>query len=114
MTVEFTGKVVNALPLQSGVGARGPWARATVVFEVQEGRYSQKIACENTNKAEEFSRLQPGQMVHVKADVSSREYNGKWFTSALCFEFEAQGAQPQQQQYAAPPASGSGPAGQPF
>lgn len=94
MTIEFTGKVVAVLPLQSGVGQRGPWARATVAFDVPDGRYTQKIACENTNNAEQFARLRLGQMVHVKADVSSREYNGKWYSSILCYEFSAQ--QPQQ------------------
>lgn len=93
MTIEFTGKVVAVLPLQSGMGQRGPWARATVAFEVPDGRYTQKIACENTNNAEQFARLQLGQMVHVKADVSSREYNGKWYSSILCYEFSAQQSQ---------------------
>ena len=93
MTIEFTGKVVAVLPLQSGVGQRGPWARATVAFEVSDGRYTQKIACENTNNAEQFAKLRVGQMVHVKADVSSREYQGKWYASILCYEFSAQGAQ---------------------
>lgn len=93
MTIEFTGKVVAVLPLQSGIGQRGPWSRATVAFEVPDGRYTQKIACENTNNAEQFARLQPGQMVHVKADVSSREYNGKWYSSILCYEFSAQQTQ---------------------
>lgn len=93
MTIEFTGKVIAVLPLQTRVGQRGPWARATVAFEVPDGRYTQKIACENTNNAEQFARLRLGQMVHVKADVSSREYQGKWYASILCYEFSAQGAQ---------------------
>lgn len=93
MTIEFTGKVIAVLPLQTGVGQRGPWARATVAFEVPDGRYTQKIACENTSQAEQFSRLRVGQMVHIKADVSSREYQGKWYSSILCYEFSAQGQQ---------------------
>jgi hypothetical protein len=93
MTIEFTGKVIAVLPLQTGVGQRGPWARATVAFEVPDGRYTQKIACENTSQAEPFSRLRVGQMVHIKADVSSREYQGKWYSSILCYEFSAQGQQ---------------------
>lgn len=93
MTIEFTGRVVAVLPLQTGVGQRGPWARATVAFEVQDGRYTQKIACENTNNAEQFARLQLGQMVKIKADVSSREYQGKWYSSILCYDFSVEGAQ---------------------
>jgi len=93
MTIEFTGKVVAVLPLQNGVSQRGPWARATVVFEIPDGRYTTKIACENTNKAEEFARLTVGQTVNVKADVASREYNGKWYTSAVCYDFSVAGSQ---------------------
>jgi len=87
MTIEFTGKVIAVLPLQNGVGQRGPWARATVVFEMPDGRYTTRIACENTNNAEEFAKLNLGQMVKVKADVSSREYQGKWYSSVVCYEF---------------------------
>lgn len=93
MTIEFTGKVHAVLPLQSGVGQRGPWARATVVFEIPEGRYTTKIACENTSDPEKFSRLSVGQTVKVKADVASREYQGKWYSSIVCYEFSAAGNQ---------------------
>lgn len=90
MTIEFTGKVVSVLALQTGVSSRGPWSRCTVVFEVQDGRYTQKIACENTNNAQQYAQLRVGDTVRVKADVSSREYNQKWYTTALCYEFSKQ------------------------
>ena len=95
MTIEFTGKVIAVLPLQTGVGQRGPWAIATVAFEITDGRYSTKIACENSRDAEAFSRLKVGQQVHVKAVVSSREYQGKWYSRVECWDFSAQGAQAQ-------------------
>ena len=88
MTIEFDGKVVSVLQLETGMGRNGAWARSTVVFEVPEGRYTAKIACENTNDAEKFAKLNIGQKVHVKADVSSREYNGRWYTSLVCWEFK--------------------------
>lgn len=100
MTIEFTGKVIAVLPLQSGVGQRGPWARATVAFEIPDGRYTTKIACENSRDAEAFSRLSIGQQVHIKADVSSREYQGKWYSRIECWEFRPVEAQ-QQAQYEA-------------
>lgn len=78
--------------MQTGIGQRGPWARATVVFSVPNGRYEDKIACENKTEAEAFSKLRVGQKVHVDADVMSREYNGKWYTSAVCYNFKAEGA----------------------
>ncbi|MBO7510029.1 MAG: DUF3127 domain-containing protein [Bacteroidales bacterium] len=98
MTIEFTGKVYAVLPLQSGVGQRGPWARATVVFEIPDGRYASKIACENSRNAEAFSKLTIGQEVHVKADVTSREYQGKWYSRIECWEFSPVGVQQPAQQ----------------
>ena len=92
MTIEFTGKVIATFPLVSGDGRNGRWSRATVVFEFPEGRYTTRIACENTNNAEAFALLKKDQMVKVKADVSSREYQGKWYNSIVCWAFEVQGA----------------------
>lgn len=94
MNIEFTGKVHAVLPLQQGVSARGPWARATVVFEVQNGQYTEKIACENTNSAEKFSRLSVGETVKVSANVTSREYNGRWYSSIVCYKFEPENDMP--------------------
>ena len=91
MTIEFTGTVFDVLPLASGEGRNGRWARSTVVFELSEGRFTTKIACENTKDAEKFSKLRKGQTVKVKADLSSREYNGRWFTSAVCWDFKVEG-----------------------
>ena len=91
MTIEFTGTVFEVLPLASGIGRSGPWARSTVVFELSEGRFTTKIACENTKEAEKFNKLKKGQTVKVKADVTSREYQGRWFTSAVCWEFKVEG-----------------------
>lgn len=88
MTISFDGKVIAVLPLQRGVGQRGPWARATVVFSVPNGRYEDRISCENKSEAEAFSRLAVGQRVHVDADVTSREYQGKWYTTAVCYSFK--------------------------
>ena len=94
MLLEFTGQVLKVLPLRSGVGKNGPWSRATVVFEVRNGRYLDKISCENSNEAEKFAKLQVGQTVHIKADVSSREYQDKWYTSIVAYNFEVEGQQP--------------------
>lgn len=88
MNIEFTGKVHAVLPLRQGVSQRGPWARATVVFEIQNGQYKEYLVCENAHAAEKFNQLQVGETVKVSANVSSREYNGKWYSSILCTQFE--------------------------
>jgi hypothetical protein len=112
MNNEVKGRVVAIPPAQTGMGQRGPWRRQTVVVEYEAGRFNQKLALEcSNNKAEAFGNLQIGQMVSIKYDVTSREYNGKWYTSANAFDFSVEGAQ---QQYQAPspataPQSGDAP-----
>ena len=88
MVNEISGKVVAVPPAQRGRGQRGPWCRQTVVIEYENGRYPQKLALEcSTSKAEEFGKLKVGQMVTIKYDVTSREFNGKFYTTANAFDW---------------------------
>lgn len=86
--MELQGKVFAVLPLQSGTSARGEWKRQTVVFSVDDGKFETKIAVENVKKADEFGKLNVGDEVKFRFDVSSREFQGKWFTSATCWYWE--------------------------
>lgn len=108
MNNEIIGRIVAVPPALTGQGQRGPWGRQTVVIEYESGRYTQKLALEcSNNKYEEFGRLRVGQRVKFHYDVTSREFNGKFYTTANCFDWEVEGAQ--QTQYQAPPASGLDP-----
>lgn len=100
MANEITGRVVVVPPAQTGMGQKGPWGRQTIVIEYESGRYTQKLALENSNKYEEFGKLSPGQKVKFHYDVTSREYNSRWYTSANCYAWEVLegGAPPQSPQ----------------
>jgi len=89
------GRVIAVPPAKTGMGQKGPWGRQTVVIEYDDGRYSSKLALDNSNKYEEFGKLRVGQMVTFHYDVVSREYEGKYYTSANCFDWQMEGAQPQ-------------------
>lgn len=89
MVNEVTGKVIAVPPAQTGMGQRGPWRRQTVVIEYENGRYPQKLALEcSTSKAEDFGKLRVGQTVTIKYDVTSREYNDRFFTTANAFDWK--------------------------
>lgn len=95
MKNEIKGIVVSVLPAQKGMGNNGPWCRQTVVIEYESGRYNRKLALEcNNNKAEEFGKLQQGQTIVAYYDVTSREYNGKWYTTANVFDWKVEGGRP--------------------
>jgi hypothetical protein len=116
MRNEVTGVVSQALPIERGMGQRGPWATAKVVIEYDAGRYKNTLMLEcRNNKAEDFAKLQRGQKVTCYYDVTSREYNGRWYHSVNCFDFAVEGAQPQAPApAAAAPAGGAQNDGDPF
>jgi len=72
----------------------------TVVITWMGGRDGDReefLACECWNKAaERVSALQVGEMVKVAGAVSSRESNGRWYTSARCWRVDPMEDRPDQ------------------
>lgn len=114
MIYEVTGKVIALPPMQTGMGQNGPWARQTVVLEYSEsandGRiFNYQLALETSKQAEEASRLRLGDILKCRFNVTSREYNGKYYTSARMIGYNLDNGQT----YAAPPAAPVAPAAAP-
>ena len=62
------------------------------VVETQD-QYPKKIALEAWSKTLDYlAKVKVGDTVKVSFDVSSREYNDKWYTSAKAFKIEVVGA----------------------
>lgn len=104
--MELTARVIQHLPMQSGVSKSGnQWSKATVIVEMGfDTQYPKKVALINMNKAEELSQLPIGGVYDFKIDVESREYQGKWYSDIRTYAWSVQGQQapPPQQQYAQP------------
>lgn len=98
MQVEITGKIVNVLPTQSGQGKNGEWVKNSFVIEWQDNGYKQ-LLCLEVNGAEKFEKMKNAVKVGYEAlckfSVSSREWNGKYFTTAQCFYCANVGGQQQ-------------------
>lgn len=98
MQVEITGKIVNVLPTQSGQGKNGEWVKNSFVIEWQDNGYKQ-LLCLEVNGADKFEKMKNavkvGYDVLCKFSVSSREWNGKYFTSCQCFYCSNVGGQQQ-------------------
>src|SRR5574344_536302 len=110
MIYEVTGKVIALPPMQTGMGQNGPWARQTVVLEYSEsandGRiFNYQLALETSKQAEEASRLRLGDILKCRFKVTSREYTGKYYTSAQMIGYNLDNGQT----YAAPPAAAAAP-----
>lgn len=87
MALELEGRVESILSEQSGTSSRGEWVRGGFVIKT-EGEYPKTVAFEvlgreRLDKMKQY--LKVGGLVKVSFDVSSREWQGKYFTSLTAF-----------------------------
>jgi hypothetical protein len=86
--MEITGKVVRLGGLTEGTSAKGPWRKQDLIIETDE-QYPKTVCLTCwTNQIDEVQRMVPGQMIKAQIDISSREFNGKWYTDVRVWRFE--------------------------
>lgn len=88
MQIEQTGKVVAVLPEQRFNGKNGEVVKNAFVIEWQDNGYKQLLCLEvmGEDKFEKMKNaVKVGYDVLCKFSVSSREYNGKFYTTAVCW-----------------------------
>ena len=88
--MEITGKLIQKLPVQSGVSTSGNnWSKAEFVIETVE-QYPKKV-CANLwgDRARALDQFQIGSLITVSFDLESREYNGRWYTDVKAWKVEA-------------------------
>ena len=117
--MEIIGKVVRLGNLTEGTSARGPWRKQELIIETEE-QYPRTVCliCW-TNQIDEIQKFAPGQTIKAQIEISSREFNGKWYTDVRVWRFDPVGAagpmaapaQPQQQpmMHQTPPAPAPAP-----
>ena len=94
MAMELEGRIVRKLSVQSGNSARGSWSKQEFIFEYQEGNYPAQV-CMNVwgeEKVRDLDKYQIGDKVKVSFNLSSREYNGRWYTDVRAWRIEPAGA----------------------
>jgi hypothetical protein len=106
--MEIIGKVVRLGNLVEGTSARGPWRKQELIIETEE-QYPRTVCliCW-TNQIDEIQKFAPGQTIKAQIDLSSREFNGKWYTDVRVWRFDPVGAT------TAPAAAPAQPAQQPM
>ena len=112
--MEITGKVVRLGGLTEGTSAKGPWRKQDLIIETDE-QYPKTVCLTCwTNQINEIQSMVPGQMIKAQIDISSREFNGKWYTDVRVWRFDpvtaqAPAAQPAPQAvHQTPPAAPAG------
>lgn len=86
--MEITGRVIDVLPLQGGTSATSgkSWQLETFVLETLES-YPRKVAIEVFGEQRiKDNPVEVGYVFTVSFDLESREYNGRWYTSARAWK----------------------------
>lgn len=117
--MEITGKIIQELPLQEGVGRNGnPWQVKGYVLETLE-QYPKKVQFEVFGEDRiAQNRCSVDDIATVSFDIESREFNGRWYTSIRAWKVvvgaEPNAAQQQQTAQQAPAPAQPGMQAQPF
>ena len=84
--MNLKGKLTHKLDVVTGQGNNGEWKKQTIVITTNE-QYPKDVAIDlwkdNVTKAESFNI---DDTLDCEIDVSSREYNGKWYTNVKAWK----------------------------
>lgn len=92
--MEIKGKIIVVLPERSGVSQAGKeWMTQEYVLETQD-RYPRKIMFSvfGRDRIEQFD-IHLGEIITVKFDIDSKEYNGRWYNSITAWQVERENQQ---------------------
>jgi Domain of unknown function (DUF3127) len=90
--MEITGKLIQTLPVQTGMGKNGEWRKCNFIIETAD-KFPKKI-CVNAWKdlVDQVQKISEGSEVTVSFDVESREFQGKWYTDVKAWKISSSGA----------------------
>jgi hypothetical protein len=89
--MELSGKIIQVLEEASGESQNGRWRRQDFILLVP-GQYPKKICITIFgDKIDQFN-VKEGEEVRVEAEIESREYNNRWYTSVKAWRIEKSGA----------------------
>ena len=85
--MQFKGKIIEALPVVTGQGARGTWVKQGFVLEYEPGQYPKSIAFDvfGDEKLQKF-RISVGEELICDIDFKAvKGRNGSTFNSVDCW-----------------------------
>lgn len=102
--MQFKGKIIEALPVVTGQGARGQWVKQGFVLEYEPGQYPKSIAFDvfGDEKLQKF-RISVGEELICDIDFKAvKGRNGGTFNSVDCWNVTRVNQVQQQPQQQAP------------
>lgn len=100
MDIQFTGKIIAALPIVQGQSKRdgSTWTKGEFVIEELNQRYPSRCAFQvfGTEKLQQMS-IQAGEVLTVHLGIQANQsQDGRWFNQLDCWKVDRYGAQPSQ------------------
>lgn len=89
MNLTVTGTVIDT-KIQSGTSKAGnSWQKKSFVIEFMEGTYQKHLSFDlfGEDKIKNYP-FKKGQTVTVSFDISSQEWNGRWYTQLSAYHVE--------------------------
>ncbi|HBG57942.1 MAG TPA: hypothetical protein DDX07_08005 [Porphyromonadaceae bacterium] len=83
--MQFTAKLVEILPLQTGKGRNGEWKKQDIIVETP-GQYPKKVCVSVWGDKLDGVTLKQGQAYDISFDIESREFNGRWYTDVKAWK----------------------------
>ena len=88
MELQIEGKLLEKLPVESGVGQRGEWKRQNFIIETIE-QYPRKVCIRAwTAQVALLETFQIGEMLSVSINIESHEFQGKWYTEVRAWRID--------------------------
>lgn len=89
MALEISGKIILIMPKTSGTSKAGKdWTKQEFVIETQE-QYPRKVMMSVMgDKVTVLANYSVGSDIKASLNISSREYNGKWYTEVNAWKLE--------------------------
>ncbi|MDR1121829.1 MAG: DUF3127 domain-containing protein [Dysgonamonadaceae bacterium] len=88
--MQLSARLVQVLPLQTGIGRNGEWKKQDVIVET-DGQYPKKICIAIWGDKIDSAPLEIGNYLNIDFDVESREFNGRWYTDVKAWKIEMAG-----------------------
>lgn len=83
--MQLTVRLIQILPLQSGMGRNGEWKKQDIIVETQD-QYPKKICVSLWGDKFQHVSLKESDLYTIDFDVESREYNGRWYTDVKAWK----------------------------
>lgn len=86
--MELVGKIKEIGQIESGTSDKGSWQKQTVVITTLEQNPQYVAFTAMGRRLEEVGKCTINQVVRIRFGVSSRPYQGKWFSDLLLWEIQ--------------------------